>query len=79
MRLEPELPLHKIDKEEGEITESEKEEEEEEEEEENVVLEYDIPPERQDIFTQIKEIPLPPLLPEETQKQAKDIRVEFNY
>jgi predicted NAD-dependent protein-ADP-ribosyltransferase YbiA (DUF1768 family) len=77
MRLEPDVPLHKLDKEEGELSESEEEEDEEDEEETNVV-EYDIPPERQDIFVKIKGVPVPPLLPEETQKQAKDIREKYH-
>jgi predicted NAD-dependent protein-ADP-ribosyltransferase YbiA (DUF1768 family) len=76
LRLQPEIPLHKIDKEEGEITESEKEEEEEEEE--KIVFDYDIPPEREDIFVKIKGVPVPPLLQEETQKQAKDIREKYH-
>jgi predicted NAD-dependent protein-ADP-ribosyltransferase YbiA (DUF1768 family) len=76
IRLEPEVPLHKINKEEGEITESE--EEEKEEEEEKFVVDYDIPPEREDIFTKIRGVPVPPLLPEETQKQAKDIREKYH-
>ena len=76
IRLEPEVPLHKINKEEDEITESE--EEEKEEEEEKIVVDYDIPPEREDIFTKIRGVPVPPLLPEETQKQAKDIREKYH-
>ena len=76
LRLQPDEPLHKIDKEEGEITESE--EEDEEEEEENFVMQYDIPKEREDIFVKIKGIPIPPLLPEETQKKAKDIRERYH-
>jgi predicted NAD-dependent protein-ADP-ribosyltransferase YbiA (DUF1768 family) len=75
MRLEPDVPLHRIDKEEGEITESEGEEEEEEE---RVFEEYIIPEERKDIFVQNKGVPVPPLLPEETQKQAKDIREKYH-
>ena len=78
MRLQPDVPLHKIDKEEGEITESEEEGDKEEEEEEKIVLDYDIPPERQDIFVKIKGVPLPPLLPEETKKQAKDIVEKYH-
>jgi predicted NAD-dependent protein-ADP-ribosyltransferase YbiA (DUF1768 family) len=79
MRLQPDVPLHKVDKEEGEISDSgEDDEDEEEEEEEKIVIEYDIPPERQDIFTKIKGVPLPPLLPEETAKQAKDIREKYH-
>jgi len=84
MRLQPDVPLHRIDKEEGEISEEEnnyqeKEEEEDEEEEEGkIVVDYDIPPEREDIFVKVKGVPVPPLLPEETQKQAKDIRDKYH-
>jgi predicted NAD-dependent protein-ADP-ribosyltransferase YbiA (DUF1768 family) len=82
MRLEPEVPLHKIDKEEGKITESEEEEDHEDEDEDEgegkIIHDYNIPPEREDIFTQIKGIPVPPLLPEETQKKAKDIREKYH-
>lgn len=80
MRLEPDVPLHKIDKEEGEITESEDDEDDkdDEEQEEKFVVDYDIPPEREDIFTKIRGVPVPPLLPEETQKQAKDIREKYH-
>jgi predicted NAD-dependent protein-ADP-ribosyltransferase YbiA (DUF1768 family) len=76
-RLKPDVPLHKLDKEDGEEEEDE-EQGVEEEEEEKVVIDYDIPPEREDIFVQIKGIPVPPLLPEETQKQAKDIREKYH-
>ena len=76
MRLEPDVPLHRIDKEEGEISESEGEEKEEEDE--GFVEEYIIPEERKDIFIQNKGVPVPPLLPEETQKQAKDIREKYH-
>jgi len=78
LRLRPELPLHKLDKEEGEITEDEEEEEDEEDEEINIVEEYDIPKEREDIFIKIKGIPVPPLLKEETKKEAKDIREKYH-
>ena len=77
MRLEPDVPLHKLDKEEGEISEEE-ERSFEEEEEDKIVVEYDIPSERQDIFVKIKGVPVPPLLPEESQKQAKDIREKYH-
>jgi len=79
MRLKPDVSLHRIDKEEGEITESEDEDDEDEEDDEdNYVVDYEISPERQDIFVKIKGVPLPPLLPEETQKQSKDIREKYH-
>jgi predicted NAD-dependent protein-ADP-ribosyltransferase YbiA (DUF1768 family) len=79
MRLEPEVPLHRLDKEEGEESEDEESGKESEEDiEEKIVEEYNIPEERKDIFVKIKGIPLPPLLREETQKQAKDIREKYH-
>ena len=76
MRLQPDVPLHNLDKEEGEISESD--EEQEEEENETIITDYDIPAERQDIFVKIKGVPVPPLLHEETQHQAKDIRDKYH-
>jgi predicted NAD-dependent protein-ADP-ribosyltransferase YbiA (DUF1768 family) len=80
IRLKPDVPLHKIDKEEDEITESENEKDKDtdEDEEEKIVLDYDIPTEREDIFVKIKGVPVPPLLPEESQKQAKDNREKYH-
>ena len=77
MRLKPDMPLHKAS-EEGEVSEREESEEEAEEKEEDVVIEYNVPPEREDIFIKIKGVPVPPLLPEEGQKQAKDIRERYH-
>jgi predicted NAD-dependent protein-ADP-ribosyltransferase YbiA (DUF1768 family) len=80
IRLKPDVPLHKIDKEDGSEEEPEEgeKEEDEEEEEEKVAIDYDIPSEREDIFVKIRGIPVPPLLPEESQKQAKDIREKYH-
>jgi hypothetical protein len=80
MRLVPDVPLHKQDKEEGEMSEDEKEEDEIDDEDDNlkIVEKYEIPEERKDIFIQIKGVPIPPLLPEENQKQAKDIREKYH-
>jgi predicted NAD-dependent protein-ADP-ribosyltransferase YbiA (DUF1768 family) len=75
MRLQPEKPLHKIDQEDSEEDEDE---EEDSEEDENIVEVYDIPEERKDIFVQIKGVPVPPLLKEETKKEAKDIRDKYH-
>ena len=75
IRLKPELPLHKLAAEEGELVESDIENgNSDEEEEEEIIEKYDIPQEREDIFVKMRDIPVPPLLKEETQKQAKDIR-----
>jgi predicted NAD-dependent protein-ADP-ribosyltransferase YbiA (DUF1768 family) len=80
LRLKPEVPLRRVEgvnKEEGEITESE--EEESEKEEDNEYNEYyEIPKEREDIFVMTKGVPLPPLLKEETKKQAKDIKDKYH-
>ena len=78
LRLQPEIPLRRIegvDKEEGELTESEGEKEDEEVEYNE---HYEIPKEREDIFILTKGVPLPPLLREETKKQAKDIREKYH-
>ena len=72
IHLKPEVPLRRIggiDKDEGDITDTDEEKEEEEIEYNE---HYDIPKEREDIFILTKGIPLPPLLKEETKKQAKD-------
>jgi predicted NAD-dependent protein-ADP-ribosyltransferase YbiA (DUF1768 family) len=79
LHLKPDVPLRRIegvDKEEGELTESEGEDEEEEEIDYNEY--YEIPKERDDIFIITKGIPLPPLLKEETKKQAKDYREKYH-
>ena len=77
--LKPEIPLRRVegvDKEEGELTDEGDEDSGEEEEEYNE--HYEIPKEREDIFVLTKGIPLPPLLREETKKQAKDIREKYH-
>ena len=77
LHLKPDVPLRRIegvDKEEGELTESEEEEEEEIDYNEY----YEIPKEREDIFIITKGVPLPPLLKEETKKQAKDYREKYH-
>lgn len=79
MRLKPDVPLHRLEKEEDELSEKEEQDEEkEDEEEEKIVMDYNIPAEREDIFIKIKGVPVPPLLPEESQKQAKDIREKYH-
>ena len=80
LRLKPDVPLRRVegvDKEEGELTESDEEDKEEDNEVEYNEY-YEIPKEREDIFIMTKGVPLPPLLHEETKKQAKDIREKYH-
>jgi predicted NAD-dependent protein-ADP-ribosyltransferase YbiA (DUF1768 family) len=77
LRMQPDVPLKRmVEKEEGEIYESEEEEEEEKKYEYNEV--YEIPEERKDIFILTKGVPIPPSIREETQKQAKDNREKYH-
>jgi predicted NAD-dependent protein-ADP-ribosyltransferase YbiA (DUF1768 family) len=82
LRIIPEVPLIRregVDKEEGEIVESEENEEVEAVDDKELKFEtYEIPKEREDVFILTKGIPLPPLLTEESQKKAKEIREKFN-
>jgi predicted NAD-dependent protein-ADP-ribosyltransferase YbiA (DUF1768 family) len=80
LRLVPEVPLRRVegvDKEEGELSEEEEENEVEAEEVE-YNEHYEVPKEREDIFIMTKGVPLPPLLKEETKKQAKDYREKYH-
>jgi len=79
LRLEPDVPLRRIEgvhKEEGEISESEGERDDEPEEEFNEF--YEIPNDRKDVFILTKGISPPPLLHEETVKKAKDYREKYH-
>jgi predicted NAD-dependent protein-ADP-ribosyltransferase YbiA (DUF1768 family) len=86
LRMVPDVPLIRregIDKEEGEIVESEDEESGERDnkskkQEELKIESYEIPKEREDVFILTKGVPLPPLLTEETLKKAKDIREKYD-
>ena len=83
LRMVPDVPLVRregIDKEEGEIVESEENENLEDDAKDAKELKfeaYEIPKEREDIFILTKGIPLPPLLQEESQKKSKDIREKY--
>lgn len=81
MGLKPEVPLIRLPSKKGEEEEEEEEEKEEQEEEaeKNEYNEfYEIPEERKDIFVFTKGVPLPPLLNEETAKQAKDYTEKYH-
>jgi predicted NAD-dependent protein-ADP-ribosyltransferase YbiA (DUF1768 family) len=80
LHLKPDVPLRRVegvDKEEGELSEDSEEENEGKEEVEYNEY-YEIPKEREDIFIMTKGVPLPPLLKEETKKQAKDYREKYH-
>jgi predicted NAD-dependent protein-ADP-ribosyltransferase YbiA (DUF1768 family) len=76
LRLEPEVPLRRIEGSNEEIVASDNESENEEVVEYNEY--YEIPKEREDIFVMTKGVPLPPLLKEETKRHAKDIREKYH-
>jgi predicted NAD-dependent protein-ADP-ribosyltransferase YbiA (DUF1768 family) len=76
LRMEPDVPLRRV--------KGDHDSEEEEEGVDDDVVEeelneyYEIPKEREDIFVLTKGVPLPPLLREETKKQAKDYREKYH-
>jgi predicted NAD-dependent protein-ADP-ribosyltransferase YbiA (DUF1768 family) len=79
LRMEPDVPLRRVEgvhKEEGELSESENEEESIDEDKYNEI--YEIPEERKEIFILTKGVPTPPQLKEETQKVAKDYREKYH-
>ena len=79
LHLKPEVPLRRLDKEEGELTDESDDNSEKEKDEDIEYNEYyEIPKEREDIFILTKGVPLPPLLREETKLQAKDIREKYH-
>jgi hypothetical protein len=78
LHLKPDIPLRRLEKEEGEITEESEKEGEDDDEIGEYNEFYEVPKEREDIFILTKGIPLPPLLREETKKQAKDIKEKYH-
>ena len=77
MRLKPDNPLSK-EKEKEKAKEKEKEQKSSVKIANNIVEEYDIPEERKDVLVQIQGAQVPPLLKEETSKEAKDIREKYH-
>ena len=85
LRMSPDVPLRRTEEtkssKEKQAYKSEDEGEgEESDEERNVEYteHYEIPAERADIFVITRGVPLPPLLKEETKKQAKDYREKYH-
>ena len=77
LRMEPDVPLRRV-KGNREASDSEDEDEGVEEPVDEFNEYYEIPKEREDIFVLTKGVPLPPLLREETKKQAKDYREKYH-
>jgi len=77
LRMEPDVPLRRV-KGAREASDSEDEDEGVEEPVDEFNEYYEIPKEREDIFVLTKGVPLPPLLREETKKQAKDYREKYH-
>jgi predicted NAD-dependent protein-ADP-ribosyltransferase YbiA (DUF1768 family) len=83
IHLKPDVPLRRLESDKKtNKQEQEKEQDVDSESDEEKMGEYnehyEIPPERADIFIVTKGIPLPPLLHEETKKQAKDYREKYH-
>ena len=79
LRLQPDVPLRRVegvDKEEGEVTESDSEENESPDIQYNEF--YEIPKERKDIFVLTQGVPIQAQLVEETQQKAKDYRERYH-
>ena len=79
LRLQPDVPLRRvegIDKEEGEVTDSDSEENESPDVQYNEF--YEIPKERKDIFILTQGVPIQAQLVEETQQKAKDYRERYH-
>ncbi len=75
LRMEPDIPIRRLDQEEEPIQESD---EESEDEYEKMIDEYKIPEIRKDVFILTEGVPLPPLLKEEIQIDSKKIKDKYN-
>ena len=86
LRMEPEITLKKFEesksveeKEKEQESESDQEESDEENEAKQLTsTEYEIPQERKEFFVLTKGARVPPMLPEENSKKAKDIRDKYH-
>jgi predicted NAD-dependent protein-ADP-ribosyltransferase YbiA (DUF1768 family) len=84
IHLKPDVPLRRVaeEKDKKDKKQESKSDAESDSESELEVQEYnehyEIPPERADVFIMTKGVPLPPLLHEETKKQAKEYRDKYH-
>lgn len=86
LHLKPDVPLRRVkshdEKEEDKSSKKKKSSSDSDSDSESDEIEYnehyEIPPERADTFVITKGVPLPPLLKEESKKQAKDYREKYH-
>jgi predicted NAD-dependent protein-ADP-ribosyltransferase YbiA (DUF1768 family) len=85
LHLKPEVPIRRLNKEKGSAFDSESDSDTDSNSDSDSDSDkveyneyYEIPTERQDIFIMTKGVPLPPLLIEETKKQAKDYKSKYH-
>jgi hypothetical protein len=81
IHLKPDVPLRRVPDKKAKKQSSESDAESDSESEAEVQEyneHYEIPPERADVFIMTKGVPLPPLLHEETKKQAKEYRDKYH-
>jgi predicted NAD-dependent protein-ADP-ribosyltransferase YbiA (DUF1768 family) len=76
LKMEPDVPLRRVEKKSDEDSDSDLEEEEKSGSEYNVL--YEIPEERRDIFILTKGVPIPAELVPETQKKAKEYKEKYH-
>jgi predicted NAD-dependent protein-ADP-ribosyltransferase YbiA (DUF1768 family)/hemin uptake protein HemP len=76
LKMEPDVPLRRVEKKADEDSDSDLEEEEKSGSEYNVL--YEIPEERRDIFILTKGVPIPAELVQETQKKAKEYKEKYH-
>ena len=76
LKMEPDVPLRRVEKKTDEDSDSDLEEEEKSGSEYNVL--YEIPEERRDIFILTKGVPIPAELVQETQKKAKEYKEKYH-
>ena len=76
LKMEPDVPLRRVEKKADEDSDSDLEEEEKSGSDYNVL--YEIPEERRDIFILTKGVPIPAELVQETQKKAKEYKEKYH-
>jgi predicted NAD-dependent protein-ADP-ribosyltransferase YbiA (DUF1768 family) len=78
LKLEPDVPLRRVEKKTDADSESESDSDAEPEKGSNYNVLYEIPEERSDIFILTKGVPVPAELVQETQKKAKEYKEKYH-